>query len=81
MDYKQLMRTARETNARRDSSELRNGFTPESKQPPHIRLRTAISAIEAGITSDNWSCIAEAQAILETIDKTISKALRDKGMQ
>lgn len=74
MDYEKIMEQARKTNAQRDQSERKSGFQAESDAHPFMRIRTAMMAIQAGISIDDWSCVAEAQAILESAMRDISAA-------
>ena len=75
--YEQLMTAARKTNAKRDASERKAGFAAESDLHPFVQVRTAMMAIEAGITTEDWSNIAEAQAILEVAMQKIRVATKD----
>jgi hypothetical protein len=65
MNYQELMAQARKTNKERDQDERAVGFQAASDGTPDLQLRTAMSAIECGIKIEDWSCIAEAQAMLE----------------
>lgn len=69
MDYDKLMRTARQTNAKRDEGERESGFAAPPDNEPSMFLRTAMAAIECGIRTDDWESIAEAQAMLEQVIK------------
>ena len=64
MTFEQRMAKARATNARRDATERRVGFA----NPQHCDLgtwaATVESAIEAGIQTANWDCVAEGLAML-----------------
>ena len=65
--YEELMRVARLTNKRRDRDEREVGFATPSDGGPGEIIKTAMFAIEAGIRSKDWSCVAEAQALLEEL--------------
>lgn len=78
MDYEKIMNQARKTNNDRDKSEKSSGFSAESDLHPYANIRTAMMAIQAGITIEDWSAIAEGQAILEMAMEKISKATGKK---
>ncbi len=64
MDYNTLMKEARKTNKERYNMELEGCF--ESLNVSLMAyITTAMSAIQTGITTDNFETIAEGQAILE----------------
>lgn len=64
MNYLELMEKARHANKERD--DIDGGFArPDAN--PIILLRTAMSAIECGITLEDWNCVAEGQAMLEQL--------------
>ena len=65
MDYKALMVKARKTNDYRDKVDRQYHSDCPTDGNFFQAIRTAMFAIEAGITTDNWDFIAEAQAILE----------------
>ena len=67
MDYEKIMRRARRVNAKRDRDERKAGFAAPSDGPLSQQIRTAMSAIEAGIRVKDWNCIAEGQAMLELL--------------
>lgn len=72
MDYKSLMERARETNIERDTHDHHYGFASPSDIPPRFTLRTAMAAIECGISIDDWNCVAEGQAMLEQLEKMLN---------
>jgi hypothetical protein len=64
-DYEALMDEARLTNAFRDETDRRNGFaTPTSGRD---LVTTVMLALKAGIVTGDWTCVAEAQAMLEEL--------------
>lgn len=63
--FKAIMAKARTTNASRSASERRAGFSSLESGPPREFARTAMLAIEAGIKSQDWDCVAEGLAMLE----------------
>ena len=65
--YAELMGAARMRNATRDELDRSEGFVAPSDLPPLETVRTAMAAIEAGIRMVDWTCIAEAQAMLESV--------------
>lgn len=74
MNYNELMQKARKTNAKRDQSEREAGFLANSNCSPAMQLRTAMMAIQAGITTNDWNCIAESQAMLEQLHFAVTGA-------
>lgn len=69
MNYEVAMKKARATNRNRDRAERKAGWLPVSECPPESQLRTAMEAIRAGMTLEDWECVAEAQAMLEHLWK------------
>lgn len=55
---------AERTNARRDEGERAAGFAIPSDGPPEETVRTAVMALYAGLTTDDWDAVAEAAAML-----------------
>lgn len=78
MDYQKLMDNARKTNLELDQEEESVGLLSERKAHPFVNIRTAMMAIEAGIKVGDWSCIAEAQALLEMAMEKIKKTSEHK---
>ena len=70
--YERLMREARARNEERDVDERRMGFAAPEDCALLGFLRTAMAAIEAGVTNSNWECVAEAQAMLEQVQKRLA---------
>jgi hypothetical protein len=72
MDYEKLMRKARKTNKDRDKMDKESGFAS-----PNVNLMacltTAMAAIQAGISTDDFETIAEGQAMLELAIKSLTK--------
>lgn len=77
--YNQLMQRAREVNARRDESERKMGLGTPDQGPLSLQLRTVMSAIQAGIISEDWNAVAEGQAMLEVIEKRERQAEQGKN--
>lgn len=66
---------ARKTNNRRDEAERGVGWTPPGDCAPDFLLRTIMSAIDAGLQSEDWDCVAEAY------EMAIDLHLKMKGMR
>lgn len=63
--YVRLMERARRTNLQRDAADRQAGFAPPPSLGVLQQLRTAMLAIECGIKTADWECVAEGQAMLE----------------
>lgn len=68
MDYNKIMQKARKINAKRDAIDRKAGFGAPPDGPLDLYIRTAMGAINAGISLEDWDCIAEGQAMLEEIE-------------
>jgi len=79
MDYEDMMKKARATNKQRDNHERKVGFMAASDCSLDLQIRTAMSAIQAGIASNDWVCIAEAQAMLEQVEKLLRNMGANNG--
>jgi hypothetical protein len=64
MDAKALIRKAESTNAERDRMDRANGFAPPSAGPLDVELRTICAALEAGLRTEDWDCVAEGLVML-----------------
>ena len=62
--YQKLMFKARRVNIERDIVETEAGFQAPTNGTAWTHLRTAMEAIRAGIACEDWSCVAEGQAML-----------------
>jgi hypothetical protein len=71
MDYDRLMAQARTKNRRRDASDRRLGLAAPSDATVAQHLQTAMAAIKAGIATEDWSIVAEGQALLEEVSQRI----------
>ena len=91
-NFEALMKTARETNRRRDDAEHQVGYAGPSNNIAQIRaeaifstdlkmlLRTASLAIECGIRTDDWNAVAEGLAMLDdAAEEIISRPAFKKG--
>lgn len=67
MNAKELMRRARETNRTRDDSDRKRGFKTPAEFGTGELIRTAMCALVAGLTNEDWTCVAEATAMLEQL--------------
>lgn len=65
MNYQQLIEKARRANKQRDQLDRRNGFAAPNDGPIGMLFATAFAAIEAGITTEDWSAIAEGLVMLQ----------------
>ena len=69
--YARLMEKARKTNAERDRVDRAGGFgTPGSHGPDEL-LRTAMTAISAGIRACDDAPLAEGLAMLEQLHRAL----------
>jgi hypothetical protein len=64
MNVQELLTRAERTNRARDALEREHGFGAVSDQPADLIIRIVIIALEAGIQSDDWDCVAEAAEML-----------------
>jgi hypothetical protein len=74
MDYDRLMRKARRHNRKLDAVDARYGNASPSQVVPSLQVRTVMSAIECGIKTGDWNCVAEGQAMLETLVEMVFDA-------
>ena len=66
-----LMMQARSRNDRMDTIDnLNKGATPDEQ------LRTAITAIEAGLQIEDWDCIAEGCCIIQDVEVFLREVTR-----
>jgi len=70
---KQLAR-ARKTNARRDQYERKSGFAAVTDCAPWQIVATARMALMAGIQVHDESCLFEAYAMLEDVERQLIPA-------
>lgn len=59
MTPRERIDNARKTNDRRDRLDRKVGFADPGLCPEDLMLRTIMSAIWAGLESDDWDCVAE----------------------
>jgi hypothetical protein len=67
LNYEELMQKARKTNAERDEIDRKAGFATPGDGASILLLRTAMSAIETGIVTNDWNSVAEGLAMLEIL--------------
>lgn len=63
--FDELVALARKTNAYRDETERKAGFTSPAQCLLSHQLRTVMSALEAGMNTEDWNCVAEGYVMLE----------------
>jgi hypothetical protein len=61
----ELLDRAEKTNRRRDATEREAGFGAASDGEANEIVRTAICALECGLATEDWNCVAEAADMLE----------------
>ena len=71
--YSNIMQKARETNIKRDMIDRKNGFVIPKDTKLDDYVRNVMCAIQCGISTNDWNCIAEAQAMLEDIELKLRK--------
>lgn len=69
--FNQLIKEAMITNEERDTQESEWGFASPDCGPLDLRLRTAMSAIQAGISIDDWDCVAEGYIMLAKLERAL----------
>ncbi len=77
----ELMARARAANAERDRLELEVGFAPPhiGGDQPMMWLRTIVSALEAGLRSDDTESIAEGLAMLVDFEESVRNSSLSPG--
>lgn len=70
-EFDRLMRRASATNRRRDADERRAGFATPDEGPLDMQLRTVCLAIEAGLRTTDWDCVAEGLEMLRGIESQV----------
>lgn len=71
VQYSKLMKAARITNRRMDSVDRKAGFAAPGDCDLTLQLRTAMSAIECGIKTGDWSAVAEGLDILQRAEEKL----------
>lgn len=64
MDLQEILAKAKAFNARLDQIDRHNGNPTLQEVGPTQELGVAIAAIEAGIATDQWDCIAQGLVML-----------------
>ncbi len=62
--FNAVIATARATNRRRDEIEHAAGLAAPGEGDQAMALRTVVCALEAGLRTQDWDCIAEALVML-----------------
>jgi hypothetical protein len=76
--FEQLVRKARRVNAERDRIDRKNGRAAPPDCPPGVHIRTVMAALESGMKTGDWPCVAEGYAMLEQyLDRL---PIRDLGL-
>jgi hypothetical protein len=70
--WNRLMKRARRTNRGRDASERKHGLATPGDCSVELHIRTVMQAVVAGFMSNDWSAVAEAQAMLEDVKKRVA---------
>lgn len=65
--FTEMIGKARSTNVKRDGQDRKHGFAAPVDCTYDVQLRTVMSAIEAGMRGDDWTCIAEAYCMAEDL--------------
>jgi hypothetical protein len=74
MDLDKLLADARETTRRMDEMERGSDFASISDlipTNPSAVMRTAIEALKAGVSGDDWTCIAEGIVMLQDLERHV----------
>jgi hypothetical protein len=67
MNADHLLREAAATNTRRDSQERAAGFAAQEDLITSQQLMTVILALDAGLRTEDWRCVAEAADMLGSL--------------
>jgi hypothetical protein len=65
---KAIMAKAIRSNAERDQYERAAGFGNSEVWSPDLTARTIITALHCALETDDWDCVAEAQAMLSDLE-------------
>lgn len=77
--FETLMETARATNRERDEIDRQVGVATPLQAGPRAVVRTAVTALEAGLNTRSISPVAEAVAMLEEMLKHLCVKGRAQG--
>lgn len=70
---RRLIEEARRTNIERDAEDREHGFAAPGAGP-YLLLQTALTAIEAGILTGDWPCVAEGYVMLQDFTRKLLAA-------
>lgn len=79
MDIDKLLADARVQTLRMDASEREAGFASISDlipSNPSVVMRTIIAALEAGVRTDDWTCIADGIVMLQDLERHVRAMTR-----
>lgn len=76
MDYEKIMKIARRVNQNRSKIDRKNGFAAVEDVSNLMQIETAMEAIKCGIITNDWDCVAEGQAMLESLVTTLVTEMR-----
>lgn len=68
-----LITRARHTNDQRTASEHEHGWASPDDLGTYGVLDTALIALEAGMVTEDWSCIAEAYVFVESVVRQLER--------
>ena len=74
-EVKRLVDKARTTNWERDRIDRANGFGVPGDGGHDDLLRTAMSALEAGMREENWEAVAEGYEMLADLHRRMTGKL------
>jgi hypothetical protein len=63
-----IIAKAIQTNAERDQIEREVGFGNSEVWSPDMTARTIMCALHCALLTDDWGCVAEAQAMLSELE-------------
>lgn len=76
MEFNELIKNAKARTKEMDATDRESGFAADSDTPGWMRLRTVMFALEAGLKTEDWDCVAEAYVTLEEVNKTIETKIK-----
>lgn len=74
--FDSLLAQARKTNAVRDRIDREKGNGAPADYDVATQLRTVLSALQAGINTQDWNCVAEGYVMLEHAEAAIRPVYR-----
>lgn len=67
--FESLTNQARRTNAERDSVDRSAGFAAPVECDLLTQLRTVLCALQSGMETQDWNCVAEGYVMLEGVER------------